>query len=320
LLAYFLVPGLLCANGCRTDRGKSENGARAARSVTDAEALSVATTLCDTLHGLSARRKAECCGTPPRRILIDQCVQLVSRSVASYSLELSRDALATCSADMSQALEGCDWVTPSEPLSPPSCQRLFRGLVSAGGTCRSSLECADTLHCEGTTPTKPGVCSAPGNVGAGCGTHVDALAAATLTRDLERSRPFCADFCSLTSHKCEPQPKEGASCLASVSCARGQSCVAGACSKARRGGQGQGCQSASCEDGLRCVDGECRAPAAPGAACSSDFDCAEGGCVTNASGAATCGPKCSLSFAQLKNESALGMRLPLRPRSEGASR
>jgi hypothetical protein len=302
-LTALIFPVLFAASGCRTERGKPDEPAHrnpkaagAAGPVTDAEARTLSTQLCDVLHGLPARRKAECCGGSPQRILVDQCVDLVSRSLASHSVELRADALASCSKDMAKSLTGCNWVTPSSPLSPPSCQALFVGQIQAGGACRSSLECAGSLHCAGTTPSKAGICSEPAGVGAGCGAHIDALAAATLIRDLERSHPFCANFCDLASHKCEPLPKPGTPCVASVNCGPSQSCVEGACSAAPRA--------------------ERAALAAPGGACESDFDCAAGGCLPSSNGGGACGPKCSLSFAQLKNASSPGMRLPLRARNE----
>ena len=191
-----------------------------------------ATALCDALHALPGRRVAECCGTPPSRFLYDECVRVVSASLDAGSVELDPDALARCTKASALSLSGCDWVTPSEPLAAPDCQGLFRGKTPKGGVCRSSLECADRLHCEGLGPTKTGICTEPQAIGAGCGPHVDVMATYVLERDLERSRPFCSEFCSLVSHKCEAIPKEGASCLSTVNCAAGQSCSAGRCSAA----------------------------------------------------------------------------------------
>jgi hypothetical protein len=110
------------------------------------------------------------------------------------------------------------------------------------------------------------------------------LATYVLERGLDRTRPFCRDFCSLVNHRCEALPAEGASCSASVNCAPGHACLDGRCSASP----------------LHVTT------AAPGAACKSDFDCEKGGCVNG-----TCGMKCTVSFDALS--SAKPMRLPPRP-------
>lgn len=326
LLVAFSAAGVLSAASCRSDRGRpsadetlphaSSRLAAAslareslATGVRENQPLPLAKKLCEALHLLPAQRKAQCCGTPPQRFLLDECVQAVTRSLDSRSVDLDPRAVQACVTSVEETLTGCDWVTPGQPLTPAACQAVFRGKVLAGSACRSSLECEGDLHCNGTTPTRAGVCATPAGVGAGCGTHVDALAAYTLTRGLERSHPFCADFCSLLSHKCEASPPEGARCMASVNCARGQTCVRGACSAARRRQRGQTCDGADCEEGLRCVEGECRELARAGQACKTDFDCATGGCLAAPNGAATCGAKCSVSLAMLKSGSGPGMRL-----------
>jgi hypothetical protein len=299
----------LCAAGCHS-KSKSQP-ARLADAQADARAL--AQRLCAALHTLPAERKAQCCGAKPQQPLLEECVGALSRSLAAHSLELDSDAVTACAADMQQTLSGCDWVTPSQPLTPATCQSLFRGRLGIGAACRSSLECEGRLHCEGSTPTQAGHCAEPAPIGAGCGSHVDALASYVLVRELERSHPFCADFCSLATHKCEPSPVEGSSCVASVNCGPEQSCVRGTCSRAR-GALDAPCAGSSCEPGLRCAAGRCRPFARAGERCANDFECASGGCVPGPSGDGTCGAKCSISLAALKANPGHAMRLPLRPR------
>jgi hypothetical protein len=243
----------------------------------------LAVKLCDALHALPGRRVAECCGTSPSRFVFDECVRVVSVSLEAGSVSLSADRVEACASAAQASLEGCDWVTPSEPLAPPACQSIFRGTIEEGRVCRSSLECVEGLHCQGLSATRTGICARPQAIGAGCGVHVDVMATYVLERGLDRARPFCRDFCSLADHRCEPLPVEGSACLANINCAPSQACVAG-----------------------RCAPSTPRAAAAPGDACKSDFDCDQGGCI-----AGTCGKKCSVSFDALSTAPA--MRLPQRP-------
>jgi hypothetical protein len=157
-------------------------------------------------------------------------------------------ASSRCSDALPRAFAGCDWVTPGQPLPPDECRALTRGLVGAGGVCRSSLECAAPLHCEGGTPAEAGRCSAPLPEGAACRAPSDNLAALLFASDLEQTHPSCAGACSLPSHRCEREAPERAA----------HEVGAGG---TRRGG------------------------AAPGGACRTDFDCRRGGCVAGVCGA-----------------------------------
>jgi hypothetical protein len=301
----------LCGAGCRS-KSKTE---RTPSSDSAADAGVLSRRLCEALHALPAERKAHCCGGKPQQALLEECVTALSRSLAVRALELDPNAVSACVADMRETLTGCDCVTPGQPLTPEACQNLFRGRLAIGAACRSSLECAGALHCEGSTPTHAGRCAAPAPIGAGCGTHIDALASYVLVRGLERTHPFCSDFCSLTSHKCEPIPSEGSPCAASVNCGPEQGCVQGACTSRRGSGADAPCAGASCAPGLRCLEGRCRPFARAGEQCATDFECAHGGCVANLSGDKVCGAKCSLSLAALQAETGQAMRLPLRQKN-----
>jgi len=275
----------------------------------------LASRLCDALHAVVARRKAECCGSEPAPFLATECARVLGATLHAGTAVLEEAAVLRCAAAMVDAVQGCDWVTPSPPSAPEACQGLLQGKLAAGSVCRSSFECHGQLYCAGLSPTKTGVCTAPGAEGAGCGTHIDVLATYLLDRGLATSHPFCADFCSLVTHKCEKEPAIGTACVANVNCAASQTCVNGRCSAAALGSAGEPCGAVSCAKGLRCVGKVCAPLANVGEACSSDADCAVGGCVRDADGRSTCGPKCTASLDALRGrDGGVTMRLPAAPR------
>ena len=295
----------LAAAGCHSGENPRKTGGRAgAVGPTRQDALGsiyppavpplpVARELCDALHAIPAERAAACCGTRPDDGLRDQCVRALSASLRDGAVELDEASVATCRADTERALAGCDWVTPSEPLAPPACQRLLRGKLGAGRVCRSSLECAGRMHCDGLGPTKTGICAEPAALGEVCGSHVDVLATYTLERGLETTHPFCAESCSLATHRCEAAPVPGSS---------------------PAGKTGDRCGTTPCAAGLRCRQGLCVPLAAAGEACVADLDCAAGGCSRHGGGEKTCGAKCSPSFEALSHGDAVpAMALPARP-------
>jgi hypothetical protein len=252
----------------------------------------LATRLCEALHGVPARRKAECCGSEPAPFLMAECTRVLGATLNAGTAELDDATVDRCAEAMTEARAGCDWVTPNAPTAPEACQRLLRGKLERGSVCRSSLECSGDLHCEGVSSTRTGVCTPPGSEGAGCGTHVDVLATYLLDQHLATSHPFCAEHCSLVTHKCRPLPEEGAACAANVNCGASQQCIQGRCSSAPPRHRGESCSANPCREGLRCVDGSCAPRAQAGEACRSDIDCAEGACVRGADGRAQCGAQC----------------------------
>lgn len=228
--------------------------------------------LCAALHVMPGRRTAECCETPPSTYLYEECVTVVSRSLATRSSELEPVALEACERAMEAQLTGCDWARPGLPLAPDACQGLIEGRVQSGGACRSSLECASNLHCRAAAGAAQGRCVPPEPLGASCGRGTDALAAYVLDRQVEAAHPSCAEFCSLVSHQCEPSPVEGAACRASVNCATGQYCSKGVCRSGRAA--------------ARLAD--------VGETCRADFECARGGCIAGGTGGSgVCGKRCS---------------------------
>jgi hypothetical protein len=227
--------------------------------------------VCSTLHVLPGARMAACCSAPPDRNLYEECVKVVSRALASSTIELDASAIVGCERARQQQLRGCDWVRPGLPVAPEACQGLVQGRVPLGGACRSSLECASNAHCASGPGAAQGRCTAPAATGAPCGRTTDEMAAYLLDRSVEASHPWCESFCSLTTHQCEPKPAEGAACKAHVNCGPGQHCDGGVCAA--------GASVATLAE--------------PGESCRSDFDCARGGCVMSGeAGARLCGKRC----------------------------
>ncbi|HMJ55655.1 MAG TPA: hypothetical protein VK540_26450 [Polyangiaceae bacterium] len=281
----------------------------------------IASRLCEVLHTVVGRRKAECCGGDPTPLLATECARVLGATLHAKAVEVDEAAVERCASAMGDSLAGCNWVTPSPPPTPEACQALVHGKLERGSVCRSSLECQGDMHCEGVSPTKTGLCTPPGGEGAGCGSHVDVLAAYLFDRHLATSHPFCAEHCSLASHKCGPQPKLGSACVANVNCGPSQICVTGQCSAAAPGRRGETCSALPCAEGLRCIDQRCAPLASSAEACSSDMDCAAGGCVQGGEGRTTCGAKCIASLDALRGrDGGPTMRLPSTPRADRGER
>lgn len=281
----------------------------------------LATRLCDALHAVPARRKAECCGGEPAPFLATECARVLGATLHAGTAVLDESAVERCAAAVSEAVTGCDWVTPGLPPAPDACQQLLRGTLERGAVCRSSLECSGNMHCEGVSPTKTGVCSPPGGEGAGCGSHVDVLATYLSDRRLALSHPLCAEHCSLVLHKCTSPPEEGSACVAAVNCASSQQCVGGRCSAAARRGRGDACGAVSCAEGSRCVDAVCAPLASSGETCRSDVDCEKGACVRGQDGSTRCGKQCSAPLDALRSgDAGIAMRLPVKARADSGPR
>lgn len=210
------------------------------------QATARAELLCHLLQGGPAERRAACCGNAGGGHVEAECVRVLGAALAAGRVAIDDGALSRCSEALPTEFAGCDWVTPGQPMPPAECRGLTRGLVNAGAACRSSLECAAPLHCEGGTPTEPGRCSPPLPDGAACRAPSDNLASLLFARDLEQVHPSCAGACSLAAHRCEPKMPEQRDARAHA---------------ARQGA------------------------ALPGAACRTDFDCQRGGCAAGVCGA-----------------------------------
>jgi hypothetical protein len=249
-------------------------------------------------------------------------VRLLSASVQNKSVVIDAPAVERCETAVKNETKECGWVTPSQPRVPDACQGVLIGQVPEGGVCRSSLDCAGNLHCEGATPNKTGTCVGPRPNGAGCGPYTDALIAGAGQREVERKKPACAEFCALSTHTCGPLPSEGTACFVNNNCGPSQVCASGKCTAAAPAKEGESCEAKPCDKGLRCVSTKCVALGLAGASCVSDFDCAQGGCV-KANGKGTCGKKCTTSLDMLdvikSGQDAGALPLPKVPTGAGVS-
>jgi hypothetical protein len=252
--------------------------ARAAVEGAAAEgAAAEAAALCHVLQGRPAERRSACCGSGSQRHFEKDCVRALTEALSDQRIAIDGSKLDGCREATERAFAGCAWVTPGQPLPPAECQGLTRGRVAAAGLCRSSLECAAPLHCQGNTPTQAGRCAPALPAGAACRAPADVLGSYLFARDLPRTQPVCAGACSFVTHRCENA--EPSACQADADCPRGLGCSAGRCVSAPTSGQGRS-----------------------GEACRTDFDCAVGGC-TGSPG--TCGMKCAASLADRERAAAL---------------
>jgi hypothetical protein len=241
-----MVIGVALAS-CREGPRPPAGAAASAKQEIAQQATARAEQVCHLLQGGPAERRAACCGRSGGGHLEAECVRVLGAALAAERVAIDDGALSRCSEALATAFAGCDWVTPGQPMPPRECRDLTRGQVNAGGACRSSLECAARLHCEGGTPTEPGRCSPPLPDGGACRAPSDNLAALLFASELEREHPSCAGVCSLASHRCEqkalePQHRDPAS-------------------------------------------GARQATILPGGACRTDFDCQRGGCSAGVCGA-----------------------------------
>lgn len=290
MMRPLLVPIAIALSvmGCRSERAVSRQKPPAKQTAASVTALARRT--CEALHVLPGRRVGECCGRPAPHYLFDECVRVLGAALQKESVALDPRAVTRCRESVAQSFAGCDWVTPSQPLPPAACQGLVKGRVTEGGPCRSSLECVAPLHCSERAAGEPGRCRAPQAIGAPCASGADPLAAYLLERDVPRSHPLCADFCSALSQRCEALPAVASACVASIHCVPGQRCVDGRCAIAPKPARAQA-----------------------GASCASDLDCDTGGCAREGDGQQSCGMKCSASVAGL-DPKGQKLALPARPR------
>ena len=302
-----LLVGACRPAGCSRNE---ERSVRRAQPIASARAGVLAepeaTKLCAALHELPARRRAECCASTPVTLLYDECVRHLSAAIRARSVTIDAASVQRCAAAVSSGVAGCDWVAPTLGAAPSECHGVVRGRLEEGHACRSSLECAGNLHCEGQGATSTGTCRPPRALGAGCGVGADPLATYVSERGLEGQKPSCADACSLVTHRCEARPEPFSACRASVNCAPDQTCDGGRCEPRAPGTEGSAC--GSCAEGFHCVSGGCTAREPAGGACKTDLECAVGGCVLGADGAGRCGMKCSSSFGAFAKS---GAALPL---------
>ncbi|XXX75035.1 hypothetical protein WMF30_46015 [Sorangium sp. So ce134] len=253
----------------------------------------LAARLCDALHALPARRKAACCGGGAGFHAGAECARGLSFALRARAVALSIDEVGRCVEAMERSLAGCDWVSPLAAPVPPACEGIVRGALGEGARCRSSLECADGLRCDGAGPTDAGICSAPRAAGP-CGLSVDALAAVTRQTRYAEAHPECRGRCA--GRACADGVPLGGRCEVHADCGRGRRCVDARCSEAPLPPAGAACLGRLCAPGARCVDGRCAAPKAEGEACARDSEC-RAACVRPGGRAGGAGGVCGMRCA-----------------------
>lgn len=240
-LLALLLPSCQCQEAASPDAATAP-AAQLAKAAPAAAETALARQVCTLLQREPAQRRAACCGSGAERHLAAECEQVLTAALASGSVSIEASALQACAQASAEEERGCDWVTSSQPLPPAACHGLTRGRRRAGQPCGSSLECESPLHCAGATPSEPGQCAAPAEVGSPCAASSDALATYLFATDRERTHPSCAGHCSLLTRRCEPHaassafsreaPYEkalsGEVCQSDFDCARG-GCNAGLC-------------------------------------------------------------------------------------------
>jgi hypothetical protein len=247
--------------------------------------------LCTALHDLPEQRRAACCAQGVGVVVTGECERMLTAAVGSRAASLDAAEVDRCVAAMTKAYEGCDWVGPFPPETPEQCQGLVHGSLNAGATCRSSLECASGLRCQGVGPTRAGVCGPAREDGQACGTAVDSLAVYTKEQaQLESAHPECTGHCDRL--RCAPLVALGGACRTSGQCKDG-GCAAGKCAPHVLGKPGGACPTGECTDGARCVSGQCALRRPEGSACKTDLEC-RGGCIKGDGGLGVCGKRCDL--------------------------
>ena len=245
---------------------------------------------CEAVQALPERRRAECCSSVRTGIApVDACVRTLSYALAQRALTLDAADVERCEGAMKKATEACDWVTPWAIKISPVCQEILKGKLAEKETCRSSLECAAGLRCQGLSATDLGACGPPRPARLQCGVGIDTLAAFTRQDHVDREHAECEGRC--VRRQCDDAIALGAACQSDSQCGK-QRCVAGKCAEGQLPALGAACPAGACAPGAGCVSGVCVAPKAEGAACGSTAEC-RGECVTEDAGAAgTCAKRC----------------------------
>jgi hypothetical protein len=248
--------------------------------------------VCAVLHQVPETRRAACCQAPQGTVLTDECLRTLNAAVGAGAIRLSAAEIDACEQETAKALSGCDWVGAWPPPLPSACAGLLHGTLALGAACRSSLECAGALRCQGAGPTQVGKCEPALEAGSPCGRTVDALAPFTRQGQVDRQHPECAGSCD-RRHLCMEKVATGGPCVTSAQCGAGARCAAGRCVAGAEAAAGEACTGDDCAPGLRCYKGKCLVPGREGARCDSDFEC-QGGCLKDgAKGPGRCGAKCT---------------------------
>lgn len=300
-----VVLALAWVSGCKCGREAPEAGSASPTEAQEARAedevrsvyptqagasAPLAQRLCAALHEVPAQRRAACCGGSPMLLVAGECVRTLSAALASKAVKLEPAAVEACAQAMEKAHAGCEWVGPEAPPAPAACQGLIQGALASGARCRSSLECAEGLRCQGVGPTDTGLCGAPAGTGQPCAYSVDALATYTRQALLEEQHPECQGHCF--KRRCVDDVPLGGACVLAEQCGPGLHCAGSQCAEGVVAQLGKPCVNGGCEAGARCFQGTCATPKPAGASCERDGECL-GGCGKPDGGRlGTCGPRC----------------------------
>jgi hypothetical protein len=255
--------------------------------------------LCEVLEKEPLDRVASCCATPALAASMSfsgECVRTLTSALHSHAVTVAEADVARCAEAMDRATQGCDWVTPtstagSMPL-PTECEGVIHGALGAKARCRSSLECADGLRCQGLSAIDVGTCGPPKGAGAACNVANDMLTVYTRQTSVDATHAECAGYCRV--RQCRETVAVGHACSTDRECGKGR-CDKGVCSTAPVPTVGQPCSTA-CAEGSRCVNNSCVAAKAQGATCDVDREC-RGACVRSDAGSGgTCEMSCPVPF------------------------
>lgn len=247
---------------------------------------------CEALHDLPLKRKAECCGAEPGFSITSECVRTLSFAIQEKSVTIDPADIDRCVEALNKTYEGCAWVGPNPRSIPDACRGIIKGAVPNGGVCRSSLDCAVGMHCQGAGPTHLGACAPPLETRFACELSIDTLAAHTRQDNVEAQHPECTGYC--TRHRCLDAAPLGGACKVSPECGPRRTCVSGKCSDAPLPVAGEPCPGGGCAGDARCLKGMCITPRGEGEECALDAEC-RGGCARPDGGTkGKCEKRCGL--------------------------
>ncbi|MFK7990124.1 MAG: hypothetical protein AB8I08_29160 [Sandaracinaceae bacterium] len=177
----------------------------------------------------------DCCAEGQRQGYVAESSCVTERTAEVVTTELVASVEAGRIAYDGAAASQCFGMATCtlEDLDPEICNRVYTGLVPAGGACTFGLDCAN-----GPQFCVDGVCAAPAALGETCaGPCVEGA------------------FCSTTSMRCEALPRVGEACP-SFRCEDAAFCdmTSQMCEARRANGEACDsllqCESFSCEDGV----------------------------------------------------------------------
>src|SRR5262249_16984831 len=78
--------------------------------------------LCEALHDLPEKRKAECCADQPRFTITSECIRTLSFAIQERSVTLDAADVDRCVEALNKTYEGCGWVGPNAVRVPAACR------------------------------------------------------------------------------------------------------------------------------------------------------------------------------------------------------